>query len=214
VRAHRRRQKAWKARASAACRYAGVRSQPPPNQALPATCGRARGSGTRRALPRAELRTRAGAAAQPPPPAPLPRSRSSPQFPQAGRTAARAARPHARVRARPLPGPRTDTPAAKPNGCGRCPSTDTRHLAACACTGSAPRSGARPRAAWARAGAPGGRPGSALRRSRAGRLPQARRQRLCCRGSRRLLASQRPPPPPAQPGNCLRSSCWHRIPVC
>ena len=36
--AHSWRQKAWKARASASFRYAGVRSQPPPNQAPPPTC--------------------------------------------------------------------------------------------------------------------------------------------------------------------------------
>ena len=37
-RAHSWRQKAWKARASASFRYAGVKSQPPPNQAPPPTC--------------------------------------------------------------------------------------------------------------------------------------------------------------------------------
>lgn len=36
--AHSWRQEAWKARASASFRYAGVRSQPPPNQAPPPTC--------------------------------------------------------------------------------------------------------------------------------------------------------------------------------
>ena len=75
--------------------------------------------------------------------------------------------------------------------------------------GTAPRSGARLRAAWARAGAPDGRPGSAPRLCRAARLPRERRQPLPCTDSRACLPSI----PPPQPGHQLRSTCWHR-PLC
>ncbi len=89
--AHIRRQKAWKARASAACRYAGVRSQPPPTQALPATCGRGHGSCT--AEPCHGPSHRHASAADPAAAAGRPWHR--PQF-LTNRQDRRAAQPHAR----------------------------------------------------------------------------------------------------------------------